>query len=83
MQLQSAGTSKPRINKYYIPIVLLIDVDMNYLLFIAYDMGNTEINLLIVLKSTCIKVGTIDALTSLIFPSHLSKKLSNNIPENR
>ena len=46
-------------------------------------MRNTEINLLIVLKSTCIKVGTIDALTSLIFPSHLSKKLSNNIPKNR
>ena len=82
MQLQSAGTSKPRINEYYIPIVLLIDVDI-ILLFIGYDMGNTEINLLIVLKSTCIKVGTIDALTSLIFPSHLSKKLSNNIPENR
>ena len=81
MQLQSAGTSKPRINKYYIPIVLLIDVKILFL--IAYDMGNTEINLLIVLKRTCIKVGTIDALTSLIFPSHLSKKLSNNIPENR
>ena len=26
-------------------------------------------------------VGTIEALTSLIFPSHLSIKLSNNIPE--
>ena len=82
MQLQSAGTSKPRISKYYIPIILFIDVDI-ILLFIAYEMGNTEINLLIVLKSTCIKVGTIDALTSLIFPSHLSKKLSNNIPEKR
>ena len=46
---------------------------------IIYDLLDY---LLIVLKNKCMNVGTIEALTSLILPSHLSMKLSNNIPEN-
>ena len=49
------------------------------ILYTSYDLLDY---LLIVLKNKCMKVGTIEALTSLILPSHLSMKLSNSIPEN-